>query len=270
MPSLALSLPSHVARAVWRGLDMGHTQGPVRPSGHALLDAELPGGGWPCHSLIDVLQAQAGLAEWRLLSPTLKPLLAQGARVLLIGPPHMPGLSGLWREGVSAQQLVWVQANTVAERLWAAEQALKTPCLSAVLCWLPQARPEQIRRLHACAAQHPGLLFVFRSVSAQADSSAAPLRLRLGLGAWPHPLEVTVVKRRGPAMNHALTLSHWPVGLTSLLPRWHPSKAAPAITWPTKPVDAKPVPGTVQAPVLVTSLASQAPHVDLDRIDSWR
>lgn len=254
MPLPALSLPSHVERVVWRGLDLGQAQLSVRSSGHALLDAELPGGGWPCQSLIEVLQSQAGLAEWRLLSPVIRPLLAHGASVLLIAPPHMPGLGGLWLEGVAPGQLVWVEARTVAERLWATEQALKAGCLSVVLCWLPQARPEQIRRLHVCAGRHPGLLFVFRPMAAQADPSAAPIRLQLGLGAWPHPLQVQLLKRRGPAMAHPITLPHWPRGLTTLLPRWLTSATPP----PTV------APRTTRHP------PAAKPHADLDRPDPRR
>lgn len=227
MPAAALNLPDHVARAVWRGHDLGQARSEVRASGHPLLDAELPGGGWPCQSLVDILQSQPGLAEWRLLAPTLRELVAQGGSVLLISPPHTPCLTGLQREGLPADRIVLVQARSVAERLWAAEQALKTPCLSAVLCWLPQARPDQVRRLHACAAQHPGLLFAFRPLAARADSSAAPLRLSLGLGAWPHPLQVDVFKRRGPALASPLTLPHWPAGLMSLMPRQRPMVHTP-------------------------------------------
>jgi protein ImuA len=204
---------------------MGRADAVVRASGHPVLDAELPDGGWPCQSLIDILQSQPAQAEWRLLGPSLRDLIAQGGSVLLIS------------------------ANTVNERLWATEQALKTPCLSAVLCWLPQALPAQIRRLHACAAQHPGLLFVFRPLAAQADPSAAPLRLRLALGAWPHPLRVSIVKRRGPALAEPLWLPHWPLGLEPLMQTPHRQAHTNTAPLPSSPV--------LQA----------THHADLDRTD---
>ena len=218
-----LALPQHVAQSVWRGDAMGPSHAKVIPSGHDALDAELPGGGWPCQTLIEILLAQTAQAEWRLLSPTLAQWVKQGGHVLLIGPPHTPHLPGLCREGLRDDRLILIDAQTPAERLWATEQALKARCKSAVLSWLPQVRSEQIRRLHACAAQHPGPLFVFRPMHVQADSSASPLRLGLSLGDCPHPLQVEIIKRRGPVLGRPLSLTHWPAGLRPLLPQTQPT-----------------------------------------------
>ncbi|MDQ5926113.1 MAG: protein ImuA, partial [Pseudomonadota bacterium] len=77
------ALPPHLAALVWQGEAMGHHQAHVVASGHAALDAVLPDGGWPCQSLTEILQAQAGLGEWRLLAPALARLVAQGGSVLL-------------------------------------------------------------------------------------------------------------------------------------------------------------------------------------------
>jgi len=221
------ALPEHLAQAVWRADAIGQACSVTLPSGHAALDAELPGGGWPCHAMTEVLQNQVGQAEWRLLSPALARLVSQGGSVLLIGPPQLPHLPGLRREGVRDDRLIRIDAQTPAERLWATEQALKARCVSAVLSWLPQVRPDQVRRLHVCAAQHPGPLFVFRPVRAQVDSSAAPLRVLLSLGPCPHPLRVEIIKRRGAVLGHPISLPHWPAGLMPLLPPPSPTTASP-------------------------------------------
>ncbi|MBI3383325.1 MAG: translesion DNA synthesis-associated protein ImuA [Aquabacterium sp.] len=262
LPRGAAALPEHVAQAVWRGDAMGRAASTVIASGHPALDAELPGGGWPCQAMTEVLLAQSAQAEWRLLGPALAQVVRQGGSVLLIGPPHPPHLPGLSREGLRDDRLIRVDARTPAERLWATEQALKAGCVSAVLSWLPQVRPEQIRRLHACAAQHPGPLFVFRPVKAQADSSAAPLRVLLGLGACPHPLQVQIIKRRGPMLDQVLSLPHWPAGLTSLLPPLPPRSLAPL------PAVSLPVPASssTTTPSSPESDAHRRPHhAALDR-----
>ncbi len=254
----AAALPEHVAQAVWRGDAMGRVASTVIPSGHSALDAELPGGGWPCQAMTEVLLAQSAQAEWRLLSPALAQVVRQGGSILLIAPPHSPHLPGLFREGLHEERLIRVDAQTPAERLWATEQALKAGCVSAVLSWLPQVRPEQIRRLHACAAQHPGPLFVFRPAKAQADSSAAPLRVLLGLGPCPHPLQVQIIKRRGPMLDQVLSLPHWPAGLMPLLP--------PASLPSQLPVSSHSVPllsSPFPTPLPVTA-ADTSLHPDLD------
>lgn len=225
-------LPAHLAQVIWRGDSMGHSQGVTWPSGHPALDAQLPGGGWPAQAMTEILHAQSAQAEWRLLTPVLARLVAQGGSVLLIAPPYRPYLPGLCREGLRDDRLILIDAQTPAERLWATEQALKAPCLSAVLSWLPQVRPEQVRRLQACAHQHAGLFFVFRPLRAQSEASAAPLRLKLSLGPSPHPLQIELLKRRGPALDEPIVLHRWPAGLMPLLP---PQRLTPHTTRPPSP-----------------------------------
>ncbi|MGE5453427.1 MAG: translesion DNA synthesis-associated protein ImuA [Acidobacteriota bacterium] len=212
-------LPAHLSQSVWSGLSLGQAHGLTLPSGHALLDAQLPGGGWPAQSLTELLQEQAGQGEWRLLLPALRRLVKQGGSIVLIGPAHLPFLPALHREGIPPERLIWVDASTQSQRLWATEQAVKAACLTAVMSWLPHARPDHIRRLQSCATRHPGLLFVMRPLSARHEASAAPLRLVLRQAAAPHPLLVDIIKRKGPLLDHTLTLPHWHKGLNALIPQ---------------------------------------------------
>ena len=64
-------LPPEVEQALWRGTDLGTQSGPVTPSGFAELDAELPGSGWPCQSVSEVLSPQPSVLEWRIIGPAL-------------------------------------------------------------------------------------------------------------------------------------------------------------------------------------------------------
>lgn len=201
-------------------------------SGHASLDAELPGGGWPLQTLTEILQPPQSCAIWRLLSPALSCFTDRGGVVFLIGPPYQPHLPGLVQRGLAAHQVFWVRCASQAERLWAAEQALKAQAVSAVLCWLPQARPEHMRRLQACATRHPGLLFAMRPAAAAREASAAPLRLLARLSAHQARLEVDILKRRGPLLTQTLDLSL--PDLPGLRDRSDPSvprHPAPAMSW---------------------------------------
>ena len=73
-PSLSLriapDLPSAVP-GVWHADALGAGPQAAQPTGHALLDAQLPGGGWPVGALCEVLQPLAGLHEWQLVLPAL-------------------------------------------------------------------------------------------------------------------------------------------------------------------------------------------------------
>lgn len=255
-------LPPDLARLVWPGHLLGGGSQSVWSSGHPPLDAQLPGGGWPANALCEILQAQPGLAEWRLLLPALRQVVAAGGHVLLIGPPHVPHLPGLAQQGLPAERVIRIEAATAAERLWATEQALLADGLWAVMSWLPQARAAQVRRLQVCAGRQAGPVFLFRPERVKAEASAAPLRLHLALGPCPHPLIVRIVKRRGPLCEAPLILASWPPGLMALLPQGEPSALPPpALSWPFAPARRPPL-----SPAVVTAEGLPAPdHAELDR-----
>lgn len=209
-------LPPELGQAVWRGVDLGRGTGPVLASGFSALDAELPGGGWPCQALSEILSPQPSVLEWRLVGPALRAVVAGGGQVVVVGPPKAPHLPGLHHCGVDAGHFVWIQADAPAERLWCTEQLIKSGTCGALMSWLPQARPEQIRRLQVCAQACQGPVFLFRPAAAQHESSAAPLRLVATIGLdWE--LHVQVLKRRGPPRDGIVRLPSVPGGLDAVL-----------------------------------------------------
>lgn len=210
-------LPRHIAEAVWRGAELGDPVARTVSSGFTELDKELPGGGWPTHSLTELLVPQSALCEWRLLGRSIPSILASGGQVYLIAPPKQPHVGGLAQLGVPAEQVVWIHASTPVDRLWATEQIIKSDPSGAVLSWLPQARPEQIRRLQIHAQSCDAPVFLFRPSSALHDTSPAPLRVALTLAQGWH-LEVRIPKRRGASLDGALYLTAMPENLESVVP----------------------------------------------------
>ncbi|MFM2118549.1 MAG: hypothetical protein RL722_17 [Pseudomonadota bacterium] len=137
-------------------------------------------------------------------------------QIVLVGPPRTPHLPGLAQLGLDERHWVWIQAQTPAERLWCTEQLLKAGGSGVLLSWLPQARPEQIRRLQLCAQAFDGPVFLCRPLAARHEASAAPLRLQAGLGSdWA--LRVQLFKRRGPAHEGWLSLPAVPGRLATVL-----------------------------------------------------
>lgn len=98
-------LPSSVSQAIWRGTEVGQSGKAVVSTGFEALDAQLPGGGWPCNSLTELLQSQPSLCEWRLLSPALARLVTTGGQILLVGPPKRPHVPGLVKLGIAEK--IW-------------------------------------------------------------------------------------------------------------------------------------------------------------------
>lgn len=228
-PRHRLALEAHLEGRLWRGSSLSRSADPTLPSGFAALDAELPGGGWPMRAVTELLTPQPGVLEWRLLAPGLRAWWAAQASptggrrsqpaapprpLLLVNPPHMPHLPGLQALGLPPSALVWVSAATPAQALWATEEAIKSRI--AVLAWLPEARPEQIRRLQVSALGSDAPIFLTRPERAGQQSSAAPLRLvvRPSEG-WE--LQVNLLKRRGPAHEGWLALPAVPGAVEPLL-----------------------------------------------------
>jgi protein ImuA len=220
---------------VWRGDALGLAPAAALPSGHAVLDAELPGGGWPAAGLTELLQARAACHDWRVLLPALAHLVAAArGPVALVGAPQglQPFAPALAAQGLPAARLLWVCAEEDKARLWAAEQAVRCADVPAVLAWLPRVRADGLRRLHLAALDHGKPLFAFRPAAAQAESSPAPLRLRLEGEA---ALQVLVFKRRGPPMARPLALPAEAPALAALLAlRRRACPAQPAVPTETR------------------------------------
>lgn len=215
-PAADRLLPSEVAQTVWRASELGRAPAAVLSSGFDALDAELPSGGWPCNGLTEILAAQYSVLEWRLLAPVLRAVSQAGRTIVLVGPPKPPYPPGLRQDGTDERQLLWIDVDKPAERLWSTEQAIRSNGCGAVLAWLPQVRNEQIRRLQSLASGCDAPTFIFRPSSAAADSSAAPLRV-LASVAEDWELTVQILKRKGSPFEGVLRLPSIPGSLKSIM-----------------------------------------------------
>ncbi len=216
--------PEDLHPALWRAHQLGRPQAAhgALASGHAGLDAQLPGGGWPAGVLTELLLPHAGVGELRLLAPALAALQARQRSLMWFDPPAAPCAWALGALGIDVRQLVLVHSRgglkgrarqllPAADILWALEQALKSGHLGAALAWLPARLPaDALRRLQLAAQGHEGPVFLLRDAQMRQQPSAAPLRLLLA-SAGPDLLRVTLLKRRGPPLAQPLTLALPPV-----------------------------------------------------------
>ena len=224
---------------LWRGHQFGRHAEHGLPSGFALLDAQLPGGGWPRRALTELLLPHPGVGEIRLLSHCITATQRLGRPVMLFDPPEALSGWALAQLGLDVEQLLIIvthaqpnpdpkggadwgpgtqgdqsreEARRIGEtnidaRLWALEQALKSGHVGAVLAWLPpRLRTERLRRLQLAAHAHDGVAFVLREMAAAQRPSAAPLRLALRPGG-ADVLAVHLLKRRGPPLEAPLQLA---------------------------------------------------------------
>jgi len=194
--------PESLHPSLWRASQLAHATTRCVDTGHPVLSAQLPGGGWPTGTLVDLLLQQAGIGELRLLRPALQQVAKR--RIVLLQPPHAPQALALAALGLAPAHLLWLRSARSADALWAAEQVLRSGSCGALLMWQQHARGETLCRLHLAAQAGETLFFLMRPLAAAQDASPAPLRLSLRPAAGG--VDIGFVKRRGPQRDAPLFL----------------------------------------------------------------
>ena len=196
---------------VWRGGELEHVVHPTRPTGHAALDRELPGGGWPVGTLSEVLHDGVGIGEVRLLAHALA-CSTEGDRLIAwIHAPHMPYAPALAQAGIRLDRCLVVRPRDRDDALWAAEQALKSSACGAVLFWagaaIGQAQADYawLRRLQMAAEAGRSIAVLFRPCAA--ESLSTPAHLRVVVARENGLLKIRIPKRRGPPLAAPIALA---------------------------------------------------------------
>ena len=69
-----MTLPETLHPSLWRADQLAQSATRCMDTGFAALSAQLPGGGWPLGTLVELLLQQHGIGELRLLRPALAAL----------------------------------------------------------------------------------------------------------------------------------------------------------------------------------------------------
>lgn len=211
--------PEALHPSLWLASQLAQSHDRCVDTGHPVLSAQLPGGGWPIGALVELLLPQPGVGEMRLLQPALAALQRP---IVMLQPPHAPQALALAALGIPPTQLIWIRnTGKSSDALWAAEQILRSGCCGAVLLWQQNVRSEALRRLHLAAQSGEALFCLLRPLAAAQDASPATLRLSVKPAAGG--IDIGFVKRRGPQRDAPLFLPLTP----SLLQR-HASLDRPA------------------------------------------
>lgn len=179
---------------IWRrsSSSPGHVR--AHASGIGELDAALPGNGWPCGALTEILFDGDGVGELALVMPALAQLTHRHQRVVFVAPPHIPYAPALAAQGLDLRYVVQIDA-AAAQGAWSAEQCLRSGACGAVLSWHGDADYTQLRRLQLAAESGEALSFLFRP--ARAASKPSPAALRLRLHAEGDRVAIEILKCRG-------------------------------------------------------------------------
>ncbi|HEY9193567.1 MAG TPA: translesion DNA synthesis-associated protein ImuA [Methyloversatilis sp.] len=192
--------------SLWRADEAAIPCPPGVPTGHAALDTELPGGGWPPGEMTELLTDCSGHGELSLLLPLLVRSSQNEGWIAWVAPPHIPGIPALASAGLRTPRLLIVRASTTGERAWALRQALRSDACTAVVGWLDHVDTALLRRLQLAVRETTMPLLLFRSAHSAHTASPAALRLQLSAGA-PGVLRLDILKRWGRPASRPLHLS---------------------------------------------------------------
>lgn len=184
--------------AVWRGNDFAQVATPSAPTGYSELDVLLPGAGWPTGALTEIHVERPGIGELQLVMPAAARITQAGRWLTMIAPPYLPYAPALAAHGVNLPRLLLIRPQTLAEQLWACEQALQSDSCGAVMLWLDHSRERAsenaLRRLQLAAERRNVLALLFRTSRATPCMQAA---LRLHVSRENSLTVVRILKRRG-------------------------------------------------------------------------
>jgi protein ImuA len=164
-------------------LDHHSTDRPILPLGLAAVDRVLPGGGLARGCLHELCGAPDRAAAAGFAAALLGRFAADG-HALWIGPRDDLYAPGLGAQGLPPERLIVVRAGPRDARLWALEEALRSPGLTAVLAEVDRLTLTQSRRLQLAAEARGVTAFLLRPLSASDGLGATP---RAGMSAAPTP-----------------------------------------------------------------------------------
>jgi len=185
---------------VWRGGELERAVHSTVATGHAALDRELPGGGWPMGTLSEVLHEGVGIGEVGFLAGAIARASEGDRLVAWINTPHVPYAPALAQMGVPLDRCVVINPQSAEDALWAAEQALKSGACGAALLWISHVKNQYawLRRLQMAAESGRAMAVFFRAAADEALSTPAHLRVVV----WREGgvLRMRIPKRRGPPL----------------------------------------------------------------------
>lgn len=191
------SLPDLLARhahRIWRRTDAPPV-GPYVSTGYQELDSFI-GGGWPTGSLVEIMAVGVGLGESKLLLPALATLTQAGKAVAwLPSYDERPYAPTLHQNGVDLSRVMIISTEEHQQRLWAAEQCLRSgSCGAVVLTEIRTITDTLLRRLKLAANSGSATAFVLRGEAAAVSPSPASLQIRVRRERNSRRSQVSVLK----------------------------------------------------------------------------
>lgn len=146
-------------------------------TGCAALDASLPAGGYLPGSMIEYLRTTPACgASYLAFAAAASTLRTRGGFLVVVDMHRTIYPPALHCHGIDLSQVIFVRPESQADALWAADQALRTPAVAAVVAELEVIDDRSARRLQLAAERGQGLGILLRSLAARRSPSWAEVQ----------------------------------------------------------------------------------------------
>lgn len=181
---------------LWRGQEQPQIR--AEPTGYAVLDKVLPGGGWPIGAVSEILHARIGVGELSLALPLLARLTQADRPIAFVKPPLVPYAPRLAAAGIRLHDMLVVEPESETDALWSAELLLRAGA-GAVLLWVGKCEAHALRRLQIAAEAMDGCALLLRADKFAAESTPSALRLRVWRDKGSPCADTVSAQRLGPS-----------------------------------------------------------------------
>lgn len=150
----------------------------VVSSGFPELDAVLPGGGLRRGTLVELLAAELGAGVMQVALRSAKSGMSDAMPLVIVDRDdsfHPPGLGDM----VDWRQVLLIRCRTNGEADWAADLALRTSGVGAVLLRFDDVDERRLRRLQLAAERSGALGLVVRHLPRQPEACFSDVRLQV-------------------------------------------------------------------------------------------
>ncbi|MBX3420106.1 MAG: hypothetical protein KF752_00980 [Pirellulaceae bacterium] len=193
-------------------------------TGCPAMDNCLPTGGYAPGSMIEYLRSAPGCGASYLALMAAASALRAGSEkhLVIVDTYHQLYPPAVSSQQIDLQQVIWVRPQSMADAIWATDQALRNPAVAAVVADLETLDARQARRLQLAAQRGGGLGLLLRGLSARRLPSWAevqwivrsllPPSVQTNTAALASPplrrLEVVLARLRGGTAGARLLLEH--------------------------------------------------------------
>ena len=189
---------------LWSGDEVCQEKPGGIPTGHASLDAILPGGGWPENAVVEMITPHWGTGELQLLLPLMKSMTRRRRWILWVCPPYIPYAPALVNADIDINFLMTIGPNiSCRDALWTVEKALQSQRCGLLMAWLNHLPNGVIRRLQLAADAGNTPCVLFRNQRGKNSPAALQLQVEYSDRGSDRGIHARVLKARGAHQYHS-------------------------------------------------------------------